>query len=262
MVKRFAIVAIVAAALVVPGGARAQSGDDLKALRQEIEALKAGIGAVQRDVQEIKALLQQGRAAAAPPSPVAPDSTEVSVAHAFAKGGDNARLVLVEFSDFQCPFCGRHVKQTMPLIEREYVNTGKLRYVLRNLPLESIHPDAFRAAEAAECAGDQGRYWQMHERLFANQQALGAADLVRYAQEAGADPAKFQQCLDAAPHTAKIRADLADAQAAGITGTPTFFIGVADGPGRVKALRRIQGAHPYPVFKAAIDGLLAEGAAK
>jgi protein-disulfide isomerase len=186
----------------------------------------------------------------------------VSVADAYAKGSAGTRLVLVEFSDFQCPFCGRHAKQTMPQIERDYVATGKLVYVMRNLPLESIHPDAFRAAAAAECAGDQGKYWQMHEKLFTHQQALSAPDLERYAQEVGVEPAKFKQCVDADAHGAKIRKDLTDAQAAGITGTPTFFLGFAEGGSKVKVVRRIQGAQPYPVFKAAIDGLLAEGANK
>src|SRR2546427_801523 len=122
--------------------------------------------------------------------------------------------------------------------------------------------DAVRAAAAAECAGDQGKYWQMHEKLFANQQALGANDLARYAQETGVEPGAFKKCVDADAHGAKIRKDLADAQAAGITGTPTFFLGFAESGGKVKVVRRIQGAQPYPVFKAAIDGLLAEGAKK
>jgi protein-disulfide isomerase len=262
MKTRRVILVALSVALLLPAMVAAQSGDDLKALRQEIESLKAGIGAVQRDVQEIKSLLQGLRQAAAPPSPITPESIEMSVANAYAKGGAGARLVLVEFSDFQCPFCGRHAKQTMPQIEREYVSTGKLLYVMRNLPLESIHPDAFRAASAAECAGDQGKYWQMHEKLFANQQALGANDLARYAQETGVEAGAFKKCLDADAHGAKIRKDLADAQAAGITGTPTFFLGFAEGGGKVKVVRRIQGAQPYPVFKAAIDGLLAEGPKK
>lgn len=258
---RLARLTLVILALGAPGLVAAQGADDLKALRQEVESLKAGIGAVQRDLQDIKALLQ-GRGAGGPPPPVVPESLELSVGNGFSKGGDGAPLVLVEFSDFQCPFCGRHVKQTMPQIERDYVATGKLRYVVRNLPLEQIHPDALRAAEAAECAGDQGKYWEMHERLFGHQQALAAPDLVRYAQEAGAEPAAFQRCLEAAPHQAKIRQDLADAQAAGITGTPTFFLGFADGTDKVKVARRISGAQPYPVFKGAIDALLAEGPRK
>jgi len=262
MKTRRMLVLALSVSLVMPVVVAAQSSDDLKALRQEIESLKAGIGAVQRDVQDIKNLLQSLRQPAAPPSPVTPESMEMSLTDAHAKGGAGARLVLVEFSDFQCPFCGRHAKQTMPQIEREYVSTGKLLYVMRNLPLEQIHPDAFRAASAAECAGDQGKYWQMHEKLFGNQQALGAADLARYAQETGAEPAKFKQCMDADTHGAKVRQDLAEAQAAGITGTPTFFLGVTEGGGKVKVVRRIQGAQPFPVFKAAIDGLLAEGAKK
>jgi protein-disulfide isomerase len=262
MKARRVIVAALCAALLLPGVGAAQSGDDLKAIRQEIESLKAGIGAVQRDVQEIKNLLQGLRQAAAPPSPVTPESMEMSVANAYTKGGAGARVVLVEFSDFQCPYCGRHAKLTLPQIEREYVATGKLLYVMRNLPLESIHPDAFRAASAAECAGDQGKYWQMHEKLFGNQQALAAADLTRYAQEAGLEPTAFKQCMERDSHAAKIRQDLTDALAAGVNSTPTFFLGVREGGGKVKILRRVQGAHPYPVFRAAIEGLLAEGAKK
>src|SRR5438876_1044010 len=176
---RRAIVAALTAALLAPAVVAAQSADDLKALRQEIESLKTGIGAVQRDLQEIKTLLQGARQAAGPPPPVVPESIDLSVADAYAKGGAGTRLVLVEFSDFQCPFCARHAKQTLPQIEREYVQTGKLLYVMRNLPLEAIHPDAFRAASAAECAGAQGNYWQMHEKLFGHRQALSAADLAR-----------------------------------------------------------------------------------
>ena len=262
MLNHRALVVALSLVLLLPAVVAAQSGDDLKALREEIESLKAGVGAVQRDVQEIKALLQgalQGRQAAQqPPPPVTPDSREMSVADAYARGKADSRLVLVEFSDFQCPFCSRHAKQTLPQIQREYVDTGKLRYVMRNLPLTQIHPDAVRAASAAECAGDQGKYWQMHEKLFANQQALAAADLERYAQESSVDLAKFKQCVESDAHGDKIRRDLAEAQAAGISATPTFFLGFAEGNGKVKVVRRIQGAHPYPVFKGAIDGLLAE----
>jgi protein-disulfide isomerase len=262
MKTRRMLVLALSMSLLMPVVVAAQSSDDLKALRQEIESLKAGIGAVQRDVQDIKNLLQSLRQPAAPPSPVTPESMEMSLTNVHAKGGAGAGLVLVEFSDFQCPFCGRHAKQTMPQIEREYVSTGKLLYVMRNLPLEQIHPDAFRAASAAECAGDQGKYWQMHEKLFGNQQALTAADLTRYAQETGVEPNAFRRCMDADSHGAKIRQDLKDALAAGVSSTPTFFLGFAEGGGKVKIVRRVQGAHPYPVFKAAIDGLLAESAKK
>ena len=254
------LLTVAAALLAAPGDGVAQGGDDLKALRQEVESLKAGIEAVQRDLQEIKSLLQSRGAAAGPPPPVAPDSRELSIADAFVKGGTGARVVVVEFSDFQCPFCARHARQTLPQIEREYLATGKVLYAMRHLPLEAIHPDAFRAAVAAECAGDQGKFWPMHERLFGNQQALSAADLGRYAREAGVEAGAFQKCLDADTHGAKVRRDLAEAQAAGVTGTPTFFLGFAEAGGKVKVVRRIQGAHPFSTFKGAIDALLAEAA--
>lgn len=260
MVIRRVLVVVFATALLLPTVVVAQNADDLKAIRQEIESLKAGVGAVQRDVQDIKNLLQGLRQP--PPSPVTPESMEMSLSSAHARGGDGARVVLVEFSDFQCPFCGRHAKQTLPQIERDYVATGKVLYVMRNLPLEQIHPDAFRAASAAECAGDQGKYWQMHEKLFGNQQALSAADLTRYAQESGVEPKAFQQCMDANQHEAKIRQDLTDAVRAGVNSTPTFFLGFREAGDKVKIVRRVSGAHPYPVFKAAIDGLLAEAAKK
>jgi protein-disulfide isomerase len=262
LIRRVILLAL-SAALVLPAVVAAQGADDLKALRQEIESLKAGIGAMQRDLQEIKTLLQGARQAAGPPPPVVPvDAFEMSVASAYTKGGAGARVVLVEFSDFQCPFCARHARQTLPQIQKEYVDTGKILYAMRNLPLEQLHPDAFRAAAAAECAGDQGKYWQMHEKLFGNQQQLAAADITRYAKELGVEAGAFQKCMDADTHGAKVRKDLTDAQAAGVTGTPTFFLGFAEGGGKVKVLRRIQGAQPFGVFKGAIDGLLAEAGKK
>lgn len=139
------------------------------------------------------------------------------------------------------------------------MKTGKLRYVVRDFPLEAIHPHAFKAAEAAHCAGDQGKYWEMYERLFANQRALGAADLPGHAGSVGVDVPKFQQCLESGKHAARIRRNLADGQKAGVRGTPTFFLGVIEGSvGKVDVLRIIRGAQPFPGFKAAIDAALAQ----
>jgi protein-disulfide isomerase len=147
----------------------------------------------------------------------------------------------------------------MPQIEREYVTNGKIRYTVREFPLEQIHPQAFRAAQAALCAGDQGKYWEMHVRLFANQRALGPAELPGHARAVGLDETAFGQCLESGRKGARVRADLAEGQRAGISGTPTFFVGIADGPGNaVKVVRIIRGAQPYPAFKAAIDAVLAE----
>lgn len=131
--------------------------------------------------------------------------------------------------------------------------------MIRDFPLESIHPQAFKAAEATHCANEQGKYWEMHDRLFANQKALGVKDLPQHAQALGLDEAKFQQCLDSGKYAARIRKDLTEGQKLGVTGTPGFFLGVTDPNGNeIKAVRQIKGAQPWAAFQGAIDSLLAE----
>jgi protein-disulfide isomerase len=146
----------------------------------------------------------------------------------------------------------------VPQIEKNYVDTGKLRYIVRDFPLESIHKNAFKASEAARCAGEQGKFWEMYNQIFTHQQALSAQDLVGYGQAIGLKEQLFQACLESGNYAAVIRKDIADGQQAGVTGTPAFFLGVADGnDGKVKVLRTLKGAQAYPAFQAAIDGLLA-----
>ena len=128
---------------------------------------------------------------------------------------------------------------------------------MKDFPLESIHNNAFKAAEATRCAQEQGKYWEMHERLFTNQGALGPDDLPGHAGAVGLDVPKFQRCLADDRYAAQIRKDMADGQQAGVTGTPAFFLGLTDPTGKVKTLRSITGAQAYPGFKAAIDSLLA-----
>lgn len=145
----------------------------------------------------------------------------------------------------------------MPQIEREYIKTGKLKYVFRDFPLEAIHKDAFKAAEAAHCAGEQGKFWEMYARLFANQRALGPIELPQYAQPLGLDVPKFQQCLESGKYASRIRKDLEDGQKAGITGTPAFLLGVTvPNDPMVKVIRVLKGAQPYTSFRDAIDSLL------
>ena len=129
---------------------------------------------------------------------------------------------------------------------------------MKDFPLESIHNNAFKAAEATRCAQEQGKYWEMHERLFTNQGALGPDDLPGHAGAVGLDVPKFQRCLDDDRYAAQIRKDMADGQQAGVTGTPAFFLGLTNPNGKIKTLRVITGAQAYPGFKAAIDSLLAD----
>jgi len=249
------VLLVTVSVLLAGAPAAAQSSDEVKELRRELEAIKHGQEQLQRDVQEIKALLRAPRAAAPTPPP-APQNVVLTLDGDPAKGDRNARVVLVEFTDYQCPFCGRHARDTFPQIDAEYVKTGKLRYVTREFPLESIHPQAFKASEAALCAGDQGKYWEMHGRLFTNQRELAPDQLAAHAQAVGLDEKKFSACLGGGSKAAKVRRDLADGAKAGVTGTPAFFIGVADGA-TVKVSRVIRGAVPFAAFKDAIDATLA-----
>ena len=231
-----------------------QSTEELKALRKDLEEIKRGQSNIQKELQEIKTLLR-GRAPAPPPEP---QNVVLEIKDDPFKGQPDAKLTLIEFSDYQCPFCARHARETLPQLEREYIATGKLKYIFRNFPIASIHPLAFKAHEAANCAGEQGKYWEMHGRLFANQKAMSPKDLSDHAQALALEMSKFQQCLDSGKHAAKIRKDLADGQKAGVQGTPSFFLALTEpNDEMVKAVRVIRGAQPYAAFKAAIDSILA-----
>jgi protein-disulfide isomerase len=127
---------------------------------------------------------------------------------------------------------------------------------VRDLPLESIHPQALKAAEATHCAGAQGKYWEMHDRLFANQRQLSRPDLSKHAQSLGLDVAAFDKCLDSGESAARVRKDIEQAQKLQANGTPTFFLGLADSNGAEMKGTRLVGAKPYPAFKAMIDRLL------
>ena len=128
--------------------------------------------------------------------------------------------------------------------------------MLRDLPLEAIHPFAMKAAEATHCAGEQGKYWEMHDRLFSNQRELSRPDLSKHAQALGLNVGTFDQCLDTGKSTARVRKDIADAEKVQTSGTPTFFIGLTDSNSSQIKGTRIVGAVPYQTFKDAIDRLL------
>lgn len=224
--------------------------EEPKGLQKQIDELKESQKGIQKELQEIKALLQ-GRTA---PSNLPPPNLTVSVDGNPFKGDKNAKLTLVDFSDYQCPFCGRFFRETLPIIEREYISTEKLKYVYRDFPLEVIHKEAFKAHEAANCAGEQGKYWQMHDRLFQNQNQLGVEELPKHAKAIGLNVPSFQECLDSGKQASEIRKDMEDGQRAGVRGTPTFFLGVQDSDNQtIKVLKVIRGAQPYGQFKEAIE---------
>lgn len=225
--------------------------DEVKALRQEIEAVKAGQTAIQKELLEIKNLLRT-RPAGQPPRDIVLDIADVP-----AKGPKDAKVVLIEFSDFQCPFCARFSRDTIPQVQTEYVDTGKIKYVFADFPLEAIHPYAFKAAEAASCAGEQGEYWKMHDHLFANQKALKPEDLSQYAETLGLNKSKFQECLDTQKRAPSIRKTMAQAGDAGVSSTPTVMVGlVQPNSSKVKIVRVLKGAQPFAAVKDALDNAL------
>jgi protein-disulfide isomerase len=164
-------------------------------------------------------------------------------------GKKNAPITMIEFSDFQCPFCRSFWRDTLPLIKSEFIDTGKLKFVYRDFPL-SFHEGAMPAAQATECAKDQDKYWEMHDKIFEEQAKKGSgtisfnnSDLKKWAGEIGLKMDLFNSCFDSGKYVEEIRKDMEDGQAAGVTGTPAFFIN-----GRL-----VVGAQPYSVFKNIIE---------
>ncbi len=145
----------------------------------------------------------------------------------------------------------------MPQIEKDYVDTGKIRHIFMDFPLP-MHSNAQKASEAGLCAGDQGKFWEMHDELFADQQGLGQDGLIKKAEALKLDMTKFKKCLTDGKHAEDIKKRIAEGQKAGISGTPAFLMGFIESDGKVKATKKIVGAYPYTSFKAAIDELLSE----
>ena len=236
------------------GQGSAETDRRIQALEANQRELQQQLQTLQTQLEELKALIQARPAAPPGPPPV---TGLVLPPGGASRGNAKARLTLVEYTDFECPFCARYARDSYPSIVRDFVETGRVRYVLRHLPLESIHPSARGAAQAAECARQQGRFWEMHDRLFANPKALSRQDLERTAEALGLAMPAFRQCVDSPAAATTVTRDVEEAARAGITATPSFIIGETQPDGSVRALRRLSGAQPFPVFKAAFEGLLA-----
>lgn len=178
-----------------------------------------------------------------------PERVEVNIEGAPAEGKKNAPVVMVEYTDYQCPFCSRHFLQTYPQIKTDYIDTGKVLYVTKDFPL-SFHENAQKAAEAAHCVreqkGDEG-YFMMHDKLFENQQSLSVDNYKKWARELGANGAQFDSCLTSGKMASVVSKGLQEGQQDGVQGTPGFFIN-----GKL-----VSGAQPFAAFKSVIDAELA-----
>ncbi len=236
--------------------------EEIAALRREIQALRAQQTAMERDLQTIKTFLQNlAQQRPGQPGPGADEfaNKSIPISDEPSKGNATAKVTLVEVSDYHCPFCRRQALQTLPQVMTEYVNSGKARYVFVDYPIAQLHPDAFKSHEAANCAGDQGKYWQMHESLFANSPVRDAVQLTAQAKTIGLDIPKFSACLSGGRHAVAIRDSIERMQQLGIGGTPLTLIGITPTAGApMKVISSIYGAKPFPEFKAAIDAALAQ----
>jgi protein-disulfide isomerase len=185
------------------------------------------------------------------PTPTGP--VEINTAGSYGLGNPDAPVTIVEYTDYQCPYCQRHFQQTFPNLKTNYIDEGIVRYVFKDFPLTGIHPQAFLAAEAARCAGDQGAYLEMHDALFDSQANWsGQSDAVGYfgalAGDIGLDAAAFASCLGNHAHEDAVTEDLEEGIGFGVNGTPAFFING----------HFLSGAQPFSIFEQAIASLLSE----
>lgn len=200
-------------------------------------------------------------AAIPPPSPprrsaVPIPANPVSFKGSATRGDVTAKVVVMEFSEFQCPFCGKFWRETLPALEKDYISTGQVLFAFKHFPLERIHSFALRASVAAVCAGYQGKFFQMHDSLFEDQKTLHDESLRARAKRIGLNEQSFSRCLDG-PAAESVRADAKEALRLGVAGTPAFFVGLRDGADTFKVIERIDGARPIEDFSRAIATVVA-----
>jgi protein-disulfide isomerase len=233
--------------------------DEIAALRREVQALREQQAQMQRELQAIKNFLQSLMQPRPQPGNELPGLVGAAIPTAGepAMGSGSAKVTVMEVSDYHCPFCKRQTAQTFPSLKSEYVDTGKVRYVFVDYPIAQLHPQAHRAHEAAACAGDQGKFWEMHDSLFASPPTKTDGELVAQAKSVGLDMGTFNACLSSGRHAAAIRESVQRIEQLGIAGTPMTLIGLTPAPGQpMKVVKYIYGARPYADFKEAIDSLL------
>ena len=211
-------------------------------LEKQLQEVKAGASGIAAGVQNPS--LNQ------PVVPTPPKDVKVTVKDSDPiKGDPKAKVTIVEYSDFQCPFCGRFHTQTYPQLEKEYISTGKVKFVYKHLAF--LGKESNDAANASLCAREQNKFWEYHDKLFAsqsgeNQGGFSLDNLKKFAADLGLNTSQFSSCLDANKYNAEVLADAAEANANGFNSTPSFAIGK----------QSLIGAQPYDQFKTIIEAEL------
>jgi protein-disulfide isomerase len=232
---------------------------DISEIKEFLEELQKSQQEMRIEFQEMKSLLS--RLPLLPNMPNNPSNAmqpnnikdvEFEIGDNPVFGNTNAKLVIVEFTDYECPFCSRYVKETYSQIVQEYVDKGILLYTVIDQPLP-IHPKAEKAAQAAHCAFDQGKYWEIHKMMMTQQDSLG--DLSFYAKSLDMNIAEFEDCLKTDKYKETVNKNMALARKLGINGVPGFVIGVVDAqtPGSVKGISSVLGAQPFSSFQKEVE---------
>ena len=242
--------------LTLAGSVADAQTSETEGLKRQVEELSAENAALKKEVAELRAALNNFLTPTEFPGGDPPPA-EISVAGLASRGQPNAPVTMVVFSDFQSQLSARYIVETYPGIDEHFVQTGTVRYVFKNLPDLAAHPQAFKAHEAAACAGDQGRFWEMHDLLFANQSALAMDDLVAYGGNLELDPDVFRYCLTSGAHAATIQRDVDEGQKGGVTLTPVVAVGLTEPDGEsIEVMQVVVGVQPHSVFEDAIEAVL------
>lgn len=239
---------LLAIAFFSPSIARTETSQELRAIGDDVRTLKEGQTEVRKDVQEIKSLL--GMQDARPETNF--EEAVIEIKGAPFKGNGDARIVMILLADYRCLWCGRYIRDTFPQVEKEYLKTGKIKYVFFDFPLNTT---TFKVAEAANCAREQDKFWEMHDRLFANPNALDPNDLAGHAAAIGLDVPVFRQCLETGRYSARVGEELGIGRNLGVNGTPTFLFGFAEPGSKVRVVKMLKGGR-YDALKDALDSLL------
>lgn len=207
-------------------------------MRKEIQQLKQQVNELNGQVRELK-----GSKVGIP----------LTAESGMAVGANTAKVAIMEFSDYECPYCGKHALKILPKLKEKYVQTGALKYIKRDFPL-GFHSQAKTAAIAARCAGDQGKYWPMHDLLFADQGKLEKTEILAHAAKLGLKADRFRACLDDPKQAQRVAEDTAIGESLGVQGTPAFFAGrVKDG--QLIEFKRLDGIQSFETFAGVIEGL-------
>lgn len=222
-------------------------------LKNEIMELRKEVSELRNDIKGLKKLMET-RLQKQPPAPRQPTTGKANINGDPYMGKPDAPLVLVEFSDYECFYCARFFRKTLPQIKKEYIDTGKLKHVFKDFPL-GFHKKAKKAAEASLCAGEEQKYWEMHDLIFENQKQIDIPHLINHAKTLGLNAEDFEKCLDDSRYSKGIDKDIKTGQEIGIRGTPSFILGKINDRGEVEG-DFIRGARPYKAFKSALDAML------